>query len=101
ISNHKSPLAYDSLENGVALPGGTSHIIFNLKEQKRELEYLSLCGTLRNCSGGVTPWGSWLTCEETVMDKSDGLSQSHGKIFEVPGSAKGLIKPERLYDMGR
>lgn len=101
ICNHKSPLAYDSLENGVALPGGTSHIIYNLKEQKREQEYLSLCGTIRNCSGGVTPWGSWLTCEETVMDKSDGLSQSHGYIFEVPASAKGLIKPEPLYDMGR
>ncbi len=35
------------------------------------------------------------------MDKSDGLSQSHGYIFEVPASAKGLIKPEPLYDMGR
>ncbi|ASM51066.1 hypothetical protein PESP_a3216 [Pseudoalteromonas espejiana DSM 9414] len=101
ISNHKTPLAYDSLENGVALPGGTSHIIYNLKEQKREQEYLSLCGTIRNCSGGVTPWGSWLTCEETVMDTKDGLNKSHGYVFEVPGNAKGLVTPEPLYDMGR
>lgn len=101
ISHHKTPLAYDSLENGVALPGGTSHIIYNLKEQKREQEYLSLCGTIRNCSGGVTPWGSWLSCEETVMDTKDGLNKSHGYVFEVPGNAKGLVTPEPLYDMGR
>ena len=28
--------------------------------------YTSLNGTMMNCSGGVMPWGSWITCEETV-----------------------------------
>ena len=28
--------------------------------------YTSLNGTQMNCSGGDMPWGSWITCEETV-----------------------------------
>ena len=101
IKLHKTPLAYDIFNDGVALPGGTSHIIYNIKEHKKEQEFLSLCGTIRNCSGGITPWGSWLTCEETVTDQADGLGKSHGYIFEVPATAKGLVKPEPLVAMGR
>ena len=58
--------------------------------------YTSLNGTMMNCSGGEMPWGSWITCEETVNGPDVGpdftgtsnvpLKQRHGYIFEVPAS---------------
>jgi len=56
--------------------------------------HTSLNGTMMNCSGGVMPWGSWITCEETVNGPDVGpdftgasnvpLTQPHGFVFEVP-----------------
>jgi secreted PhoX family phosphatase len=63
--------------------------------------HTSLNGTQMNCSGGRMPWGSWITCEETINGPDVGpdftgasnipLQQRHGFIFEVPveGSASG------------
>ena len=77
-----------------------SHIIYNLKTHQKEQEYLSLVGTIE-LFRGITPWGTWLTCEETTDTKADGFNQDHGYIFEVPANSKGLIKPEPLKAMGR
>src|SRR4030095_5271439 len=42
-------------------------------------QHWSLVGTLRNCAGGQTPWGSWLSCEETLENSSGtGYAQNHG-----------------------
>lgn len=94
--------AYDRLGSGAALPGGTSTIVLDAKSLAVEDQYLSLAGTIRNCAGGVTPWGSWLSCEEDVSRAGqDGLSQDHGWVFEVPVAHRGLARPEPLRAMGR
>ncbi len=86
--------------DGRVLPGGTTTLIVDLATGRRESEFLSLAGTSTNCAGGVTPWGSWLTCEETVV-ASPQSSQSHGWVFEVPSAHRGLVTPHPLKAMGR
>jgi hypothetical protein len=64
-------------------------------------EFVSLSGTHVNCAGGLTPWESWLTCEETVAGPSHGFERKHGYIFEVPASANSVVDPVPLTAMGR
>jgi hypothetical protein len=99
-SNGPAP-SYDRTEGGLALPGGTSTLVYDLRSGRVEHEYLSLVGTIRNCAGGITPWGSWLTCEEDVTRSGDGVSADHGYVFEVPARHVGLVEPLPLKAMGR
>ena len=86
---------------GAAIPGGTTTLVLDASTLKVEQEYLSLLGTIRNCAGGVTPWNSWLSCEESVAGPADGVGQPHGWIFDVPAGAGKLVKAEPLKAMGR
>ena len=42
----KSNKSYDNLKSGTALPGGTSTLVYNLKTQTLEKQYMSLIGCL-------------------------------------------------------
>jgi secreted PhoX family phosphatase len=65
--------------------------------------FTSLNGTQMNCMGGPMPWGSWITCEETVNGPDVGadftgapniaLQQPHGYIFEVPAGGQSDRQP--------
>ncbi|WP_443045565.1 alkaline phosphatase PhoX [Streptomyces sp. HUCO-GS316] len=65
-------------------------------------ERVALAGTGVNCAGGPTPWGTWLSCEETE-DKAgtNGHTKDHGFVFEVDPANPRRTGAVPLTAMGR
>ena len=97
--------AYDPAGNG-----GTTTLWVD-RDRNLVRSFASLSGTFRNCAGGATPWGSWLSCEEcTYMpgggdpvhhDRRPDVQRRHGYVFEVDARATELAEPTPIRAMGR
>ena len=78
--------------------GGTTNLVFQGSQWVSATT--SLGGTLGNCAGGPTLWGSWLSCEETILDFSAIGGKKHGYVFEAAADPmQSSAKP--IVEMGR
>lgn len=90
-----------------ALGGTTTSLVTPFGEVVES--FTSLNGSQMNCAGGGMPWGSWMSCEETVNGpdvyddftrnipnpsppntfiQNARLQQPHGFMFEVPAAGQ-------------
>jgi secreted PhoX family phosphatase len=103
VRNHEQtasgtkPVAPSRLVYDPAAFGGTTTLEVD-GEGNLVDHYISLAGTSTNCAGGRTPWGTWLTCEET--EGFGAQTKSHGWVFEVDPTGRKTT-PEPIIGMGR
>jgi secreted PhoX family phosphatase len=80
------------VSNSEAFEGGASALRVGRDGEVRDA-YRILSGTTQNCSGGGTPWGTWLSCEE-VEDGRVWECDPAGRKRAVPHPAMGIFKHE-------
>jgi len=103
---HVAGTVYDP---GAANAGGCT-VITTDGRGRPTAEWVGISGTARNCAGGVTPWGTWLTCEEVFINagatwsaggRTGTYQKNHGYVFEVFDAGSGHQNPKPIKAFGR
>jgi secreted PhoX family phosphatase len=101
IQNHEigsnNALGVPQIEGTVYDPGvgsaGGCTVIATDRDGNNLGEWVGISGTLTNCAGGHTPWGTWLTCEETE-NKANGTTPQ-GPRLRLRGLGRRRDRPRR------
>jgi secreted PhoX family phosphatase len=115
VTNHEIGTPAEAAEDGiVTVPlvdglvydpgmGGGCTVVETGRDGERITEYVGVAGTSTNCAGGITPWDTWLTCEEdSTRAGQDGATKDHGYVFEVdPFDRAANRDPEPIRALGR
>ncbi|MGH3927899.1 MAG: alkaline phosphatase PhoX, partial [Pseudonocardiaceae bacterium] len=112
VNNHEigdafgtTPFPVPLIDGLVYDPGsaGGCTVIETDRDGNRIREYVGIAGTSTNCAGGITPWDTWLTCEETEdRAGSEGRTKDHGYVFDVdPFDQEANRDPQPIKALGR
>lgn len=96
VDQNSPPFAGGAIQYGNG-GGGNVNLVWDGINLRVEDAWASLSGTVRNCAGGVTPWNSWISCEET----NAFTNVQHGYCFDVHANGKGAGNSRPLVEMGR
>lgn len=93
INDSGDPLGDAGKAYDTATMGGATTLEIDRHSRELRRDWVSLNGTSFNCAGGPTPWGTWLSVEETVNGPDVGRDfagqggsdyvRPHGYLYEV------------------
>lgn len=106
-AEHGVPHVEGTVYDAGAVDGGGCTVIRTDARGRGLGEFVAISGTVVNCAGGPTPWGSWLTCEETDdkagpwenedTGRSGVFEKDHGYVFEVFHDGRAIPKPIKAF----
>ena len=81
----------------------TGNTVFNVSGPAAAAVGATVVGTLNNCSSGATPWGTYLTCEETTDNYLDPTQPEvgYGWVVEIDPQGQLAGLPVKRTALGR